>query len=126
MSSIIDTIDPKNPSIEDLQKLQEELRLLKETDIRTVKKEDLVELSDIKVDTSLPKLERIITYIKQIRNPYCYLWHGMIIKVSFKGEKSLTDCIKDAMFCGGPIFPQESSMNDIPHINSVTKTKSRG
>lgn len=107
MQSIIDTIDPKNPSDEDLMKLKEELGRLKQVDIRTVKKEDLVELSEIKVDTKLPKLERVITYIKQVRNPYCYLWHGTIIKVSFKGERSITEHIKDALFCGGPSWPDE-------------------
>lgn len=117
MGNIIDTIDPKNPSTEDLKKLQEELKILKETDIRTVNKEELVELSDINVDTSLPKLERIITYIKQIRNPYCYLWHGTIIKVSFSGEKTITECIKDAMFCGGPSWPTEA----IPKVGTKNR-----
>lgn len=125
MESIIERIDPKNPSIEDLKELQEELSRLKDTDIRTVKKEDLVELSDINVDTSLPKLERVITYIKQIKNPYCYLWKGMIIKVSFKGEKSITECIKDAMFCGGPSWPEESVSSKLLKSSQSSAVKTR-
>ena len=100
-SNVIERIDVKNPSFEDLMELQEELNILRDTDIRTVKKEDLVDISDIHIDTSLPKLERMLTFIKQVKNPYCYLWHGIIIKTSFAGERSIEDCFAMAMFGGG-------------------------
>ena len=73
MKNIIETIDPKNPSQEDLKALCEELERLRQTDIRTVKKEDLVEQSTVHINRDLPKIERIIDYIKQIKNPYCFL-----------------------------------------------------
>ena len=101
MASVIERIDVKNPSFDDLVELQEELKKMKEVDIRTVKKEDLVEVSDVTVDPNLPKLERILTFIKQVRNPYCYVWHGVIIKTSFAGEKSIDDCFTEALFGGG-------------------------
>ena len=101
MNSVIDRIDVKNPSFDDLVELQELLKELKEVDIRTVKKEDLVEASGIVIDTSLPKIERMLSFIKQVRNPYCYLWHGVIVKTSFAGERSIDDCFAQALFGGG-------------------------
>lgn len=112
-SSVIERIDVKNPKYEDLLELQEELEILKKVDIRTVKKEDLVDISDIHIDPSLPQLERMLTFIKQVKNPYCYLWHNIIIKTSFAGERSINDCFKLALFGGGHngIFFDKDTIN---------------
>ena len=104
MESIIDRIDIKNPAKEDLALLLKELEVMKKTDIRMVKKEDLVEIEDVVIDRELPILERILSYVRQVRNPYCYLCHGVIVKVSMTGEKDINECLIDAMFgCGHSI-----------------------
>lgn len=56
---------------------------LKNVDIRTVDPSTLVDIRDVKVNTDLPKPERIADFIKQIKNPYCYKCGKMIVKVSF-------------------------------------------
>ena len=62
----------------------EEMQEMAEIDIRTV-------------DTELPQEERIADYIRQIKNPYCYISHGVAVKISFTGkctlEESLSRCI---------------------------------
>ena len=105
MKNIIETIDPKNPSKEDLILLREELERLKQVDIRTVKKEDLVDQNTVRIKKELPRLERIIDYIKQIKNPYCFLVNGTIVKVTYKGEKTFAQCLKEMSFGGGLSFP---------------------
>ena len=59
---------------------------MKNIDIRTVDPKDLVERQSVKVDMSLPREERIKQYIKQIKNPYCYLDGDVVVKVSFQEE----------------------------------------
>ena len=59
---------------------------MKNIDIRTVVPKDLVERQSVKVDMSLPREERIKQYIKQIKNPYCYLDGDVVVKVSFREE----------------------------------------
>lgn len=76
---------------------KKELNKLKNVDIKTVKKEDLVDISTVKIDTDLPVKERVEDYIRQIKNPYCYVNHGIIIKISFAGKSKLEDCIKTAL-----------------------------
>ena len=44
-------------------------------DIRAVDPAALVDIRDVKVNTALPKRERILDFIRQIGNPYCYR-HG--------------------------------------------------
>lgn len=105
MSDIIERIDPKNPSREDLTELLEELKKLKEVDVRTVDKESLVDINTVKIDPNLPLLERTIDYIKQVKNPYCYRNKDVVVKVSFLGERSINDCIKNALYGGGISTP---------------------
>lgn len=75
----------------------EDLRKLAEVDIRTVDPKVLVDIQDVKIDESLPIPERVRDYIRQIRNPYCYLSHGTIVKIRFTGTKTLEECLKDCI-----------------------------
>ena len=98
MKSIIETINGTNPKREELKELQKELLRLKETDIRDVDPDTLVDISEVTIRTDLNKIERLIDYLKQIKNPYCYKIHGVVVKVSFAGEASINACLKDAYF----------------------------
>ena len=37
--------------------------------------------------------ERLEDYIRQIKNPYCYLSNGVIVKISFAGRDTLEECL---------------------------------
>jgi len=52
-------------------------------DIRSVDRSALVDIRDVKVNTALPKRERILDFIRQIGNPYCYRYGKYVVKVSF-------------------------------------------
>ena len=43
----------------------------------------LVDIRDVKVNTALPKRERILDFIRQIGNPYCYRHGKYVVRVSF-------------------------------------------
>lgn len=76
----------------------EELREMSEVDIRKVDRSILVDAETVKINTELPIEERIADYIAQIKNPYCYLYKGMAIKISFSGKRKIEDCMKDSLF----------------------------
>ena len=77
---------------------KKELEKLKNVDIKTVKKEDLVDISTVKINTNLPVKERVEDYIRQIKNPYCYLDHGVIVKLTFSGDKDMEECLRSIVF----------------------------
>ncbi|XMB66269.1 hypothetical protein RI065_08180 [Mycoplasmatota bacterium zrk1] len=58
----------------------EELKNINPSDVTL---DDLVDIRDININTDLPKEERIIDYIKQIKNPYLYKYGKYKVKVSF-------------------------------------------
>ena len=52
-------------------------------DIRTVDIDTWRDIRDVKVNTDLPKEERILDFIRQIGNPYCYRHGKYVVKISF-------------------------------------------
>ncbi len=64
----------------------EELRKMKDTDIRTVDKNQLVDLNSVVIDESKPVEERILSFIQQIRNPYCFRVGDVVVKLVYKED----------------------------------------
>lgn len=65
---------------------------LQNINIETVEKESLVDLSTVIINPDLEKKEKLAKYIQQIRNPYCFVCDGIVVKVSFdKNGKSLEE-----------------------------------
>lgn len=49
----------------------------------TVDRSALKDIRDVHVNTELPKKERILDFIRQIGNPYCYRCGDYVVKVGF-------------------------------------------
>ena len=49
----------------------EQWEAMKAVDIRSVDPSELVDLSTVQIDSSLPVRERVQSYLKQVKNPYC-------------------------------------------------------
>lgn len=62
---------------------REELEAMRSIDLRNVDPDTLCDIRDVKVNQELPKRERILDFIRQIRNPYCYRYGKYVVKVSF-------------------------------------------
>ena len=51
--------------------------------IRTKEIEDLRDICDVKVDKSKPVLERLVSFIEQVGNPYYFRVNGTTVRVAF-------------------------------------------
>ena len=75
----------------------EEMQAMAEVDLKNIDTSNLIDIEQVKIRTELPQEERIADYIHQIKNPYCYISHGVAVKISFTGkctlEESLSRCI---------------------------------
>jgi len=59
---------------------------------------DLADIRDVAIDTSLPLIERMKSYIQQIKNPYLYKCGGITVRVSFaETETTLEERIKQLL-----------------------------
>ncbi len=71
------------------------LQTLKDVDLRTVNRDDLVQRSTVKIDPNATREERLQSYIKLIKNPYCYLDGNTVVKISFRStDTTMEDCIE--------------------------------
>ncbi len=73
---------------------REELEEMRNVDPRMADRATLVDIDTVEIDQSLTKKERIEDYIRQVKNPYCYIIDGVVVKLSFAGKESLEDCMK--------------------------------
>ena len=60
-----------------------ELKKMQDADPRAVDRAGLKDIRDVQVNTELPKKERILDFIRQIGNSYCYRHGDYVVKVSF-------------------------------------------
>ena len=59
---------------------------MKSVDIRTVKPEDVADIQQIKIDSSLTQQEMREEFIRQVGNPYCFRVGKVIVKASYNGD----------------------------------------
>lgn len=71
------------------------LEEMREIDVRTVNPESLVDIRTVTVDPALPRAEKLKSFVKQIKNPYCYKYGDVIVKIGFANNgKTLEDCLE--------------------------------
>lgn len=66
---------------------QAELEKLRKVDVRTVDVSALEDIENIEIDSSLPVRERWTDFAEKIRNPFCFICHGMVVKISYSEAK---------------------------------------
>jgi len=69
--------------------------LLSETDVKTVKLDDLADIKDIHINPHLSQMERFKEFFQQIKNPYCFRCGNITVKIGFADtDISLENCLE--------------------------------
>ena len=72
------------------------IEAMRNIDIRTVDKASLVDIKDVKINPSAAREEKAAEYLRQIKNPYCFLCNGYAVKLQFAdGGKTFEDCLTE-------------------------------
>lgn len=72
------------------------VRAMKNTDVRTVDKSLLVDLKDIEINPKALPEEKMAEYVRQVKNPYCFLCNGYAVKLEFsQDERTIEDCFSE-------------------------------
>lgn len=61
----------------------QELEQLNEIDVEKVDRCTLINVEEISIDASLPVTQRMVKYLEQVKNPYCFLCGETPVKVCF-------------------------------------------
>ncbi len=74
----------------------QELKAMQDIDVRSVDPDALRDIREVHVDTNLPKRERMLDFLRQVGNPYCYKHGKYVVKVSFSDtDTTLEDQLLD-------------------------------
>lgn len=65
---------------------QDTIDTLRSVDIRSVDKQSLVDLNSVLIDESKPVQERVLSFLQQIKNPYCFRIGDVAVKVNYKSD----------------------------------------
>lgn len=69
-----------------------EIEALKNVDVRTVDRKELVDIREVEVDHCLPVEEKIREFVEKVRNPYCFKVGDVVVKSVFsKKGRSLEE-----------------------------------
>lgn len=64
----------------------QQLKAMQSVDPLTVDRSTLVDINDVLIDTTLPKLVRMESFLRQIKNPYCYKCGKVVVKVNYSEQ----------------------------------------
>ena len=71
------------------------IETMKSVSPKTVDRSALVQRSSIRLDPAASQEVRLREFIKQIRNPYCYLDGKTVVKISFaETDTTMEDCLE--------------------------------
>ena len=62
---------------------QADIKKMQAVNPGTVDRSALKDIRDVHVNTELPKKDRILDFVRQIGNPYCYRHGDYVVKVGF-------------------------------------------
>lgn len=58
----------------------------------------LIDIRDVKLDSSLGQAERVQSFLQQIKNPYCFKVGDVVVNVAYtEGGATLNDCFADML-----------------------------
>lgn len=63
-----------------------QLESLSKLEISDLDKTSLIDLSFVHTDTTLPTMQRLINFLEEIKNPYCFLVGTSTVKVEFSKD----------------------------------------
>ena len=75
---------------------QMSIEQLSSVDIQAVSKEDLVDVSGLAFDNTVPREQRAVQVLRKVKNPYCFRVGDMGVKLEFlDSAPPLQDCFTD-------------------------------
>jgi len=62
------------------------LEEMRSVDVRTVDRDSLMDVTQVHIDESLPKEERLKEFVRQVKNPYCFRVGNVVVKNVYSND----------------------------------------
>ena len=71
------------------------IEAMKTVDPKNVDRSALVQRSSVRLNPDAPREDRLRDFIRQIKNPYCYLDGKTVVKITFSNtDTTMEDCLE--------------------------------
>ncbi len=71
---------------------------MQDIDVCTVNRDELVDISTVRININDSPEKKLKDFIKQIKNPYCFLSNGYVVKVKYTDNgRTIKDCLADVI-----------------------------
>lgn len=71
------------------------IEAMKTVDPKNVDRSALVQRSSVRLNSDAPREDRLRDFIRQIKNPYCYLDGKTVVKITFSNtDTTMEDCLE--------------------------------
>ena len=71
------------------------IEAMKTVDPKNVDRSALVQRSSVRLNPDAPREDRLRDFIRQIKNPYCYLDGKTVVKITFPNtDTTMEDCLE--------------------------------
>ena len=96
--------------MDDYAKLKNKLQLGKSSNIKYIDEKDMDNIENLNVDINLPKADRMLVFLQNVKNPYAFIVNGLKVKFEYsdKGlninqyleftKKTMDDLEKEGLF----------------------------
>ena len=82
----------------DIGELNNKLTRCENISLSEVNKEELDDISNIKIDKRKSSNERILDFLIKTKNPYIFKVNGRVVQITFsKNEKTADDCLTNVL-----------------------------
>ena len=76
--------------------MRKEIEEMKQLSIKECDKEQLTDLSSIEIDREKSKQERMLDYLRQVKNPYYFKVGDIAVRLVFdEGGRSFQQCMEE-------------------------------
>ena len=82
--------------MDEYAKLKTKLQLGKNSNLNYIQEKDIDNIEEINVDINMPKKDRMIRFLKKVKNPYVFMVDGLKVKFEYSDKGlNINQCIEN-------------------------------
>lgn len=82
--------------MEDYMFLKAKIQLGKDSNIERTRLDEVDEFNEININSNLPRVERVTSFLRKVKNPYMFSCDGMIVKFEFSdNDTNINQCLEN-------------------------------
>ena len=82
--------------MEDYMMLKAKVQLGKNSNINQTQLDEIDEINEININSKLPRVERVTSFLRKVKNPYMFRCNGMVVKFEFSNnDTNLNQCLEN-------------------------------